>query len=328
MDLLSVYRDVIAVQTGAPGDLVNEEMRAEISALARRSTPEQNLRRIDAIFAAREKMMEFNAAAAAGAGVDDGGAADDRAGGGPYSGRRAHRHPPAPGVATTSALARRARGRAGRLLRRPARRAGEDGHGAGPVAVVEPAPGAAAATPHADAGPGPRSTARMWTGSAAATAASARPLAGAAGLRASRRGETIELSLLKVPAGDPDGRVGSLVVNPGGPGGSGIDYAADADLLLRRPSSGRSSTSSASTRAASAAAPRSTASPTSELDAFVALDPDPDTAARRSRAPTAARASSARAAWRSSGDLAAHVSTVEAARDIDVIAGRCSATAG
>ena len=59
MDLVSVYRDVIAVQTGAPGDLVNEEMRGEVSELARRSTPEQNLRRIDAVFSAREKMMEF-----------------------------------------------------------------------------------------------------------------------------------------------------------------------------------------------------------------------------------------------------------------------------
>ena len=34
-------------------------MRGEVSELARRSTPEQNLRRIDAVFAAREKMMEF-----------------------------------------------------------------------------------------------------------------------------------------------------------------------------------------------------------------------------------------------------------------------------
>jgi DNA polymerase-3 subunit delta' len=59
MDLVSVYRDVIAVQTGAPGDLVNEELRGDISALARQSSPEQNLRRIDAVFAAREKMLEF-----------------------------------------------------------------------------------------------------------------------------------------------------------------------------------------------------------------------------------------------------------------------------
>lgn len=59
MDLVSVYRDVIAVQAGAAGDLVNEEMRGELSGVARQSTPEQNLRRIDAVFAAREQMMEF-----------------------------------------------------------------------------------------------------------------------------------------------------------------------------------------------------------------------------------------------------------------------------
>jgi DNA polymerase-3 subunit delta' len=59
MDLVSVYRDVIAVQTGAAGDLVNEEMRVEIGGLARQSSPEHNLRRIDAVFAAREKMLEF-----------------------------------------------------------------------------------------------------------------------------------------------------------------------------------------------------------------------------------------------------------------------------
>jgi DNA polymerase-3 subunit delta' len=60
MDVMSVYRDTVAVQTGAAGDLVNEEMREAIADLARRSTPEENLRRIDAIFTAREQMMEFN----------------------------------------------------------------------------------------------------------------------------------------------------------------------------------------------------------------------------------------------------------------------------
>jgi DNA polymerase-3 subunit delta' len=60
MDLMSVYRDAIAVQVRAPGALVNEEMRAEVEEIARRSTPELNLRRIDAIFTAREQMMEFN----------------------------------------------------------------------------------------------------------------------------------------------------------------------------------------------------------------------------------------------------------------------------
>lgn len=58
MDLLSVYRDAIALQTGAATMLVNEEMRADIEDLVRRSTPEQNVRRIEAIFAAREQMLE------------------------------------------------------------------------------------------------------------------------------------------------------------------------------------------------------------------------------------------------------------------------------
>ncbi|MDQ3616661.1 MAG: DNA polymerase III subunit delta' [Actinomycetota bacterium] len=58
MDMLSVYRDTIAVQTGACVPLVNEEMRADVEQLSRRSTPEQNLRRIDALFAAREQMLE------------------------------------------------------------------------------------------------------------------------------------------------------------------------------------------------------------------------------------------------------------------------------
>ncbi|GGF49672.1 DNA polymerase III subunit delta [Marmoricola endophyticus] len=63
MDLASVYRDAIAVQVGAPGALVNEGQRTQVEALARDSTPEQNLVRIDAIFEAREQMLEFNVAA-------------------------------------------------------------------------------------------------------------------------------------------------------------------------------------------------------------------------------------------------------------------------
>lgn len=61
-DLVSVYRDAIALSVRAPGALVNEELRPELEELARRSTPEDNLRRIGAIFAAREQMQEFNVA--------------------------------------------------------------------------------------------------------------------------------------------------------------------------------------------------------------------------------------------------------------------------
>ena len=60
MDLVSVYRDAIAVAAGAPGRLVNEEIRGDIDQIVRSSTPELNLRRIAWIFEAREQMLEFN----------------------------------------------------------------------------------------------------------------------------------------------------------------------------------------------------------------------------------------------------------------------------
>ncbi|MGI9156657.1 MAG: DNA polymerase III subunit delta' [Marmoricola sp.] len=61
MDLVSVYRDAIAVQIGGPDvGLVNEENRADVMALAQSSTPEQNLTRIESVFTAREQMLEFN----------------------------------------------------------------------------------------------------------------------------------------------------------------------------------------------------------------------------------------------------------------------------
>ena len=60
MDLVSVYRDAIALSVGASTDLVNEEIRGDVALLARVSSPETNLRRIAAIFEAREQMLEFN----------------------------------------------------------------------------------------------------------------------------------------------------------------------------------------------------------------------------------------------------------------------------
>ena len=60
MDLASVYRDALALASGAPGRLVNEEIRGDIEQIVRASTPELNLRRIAWIFEAREQMLDFN----------------------------------------------------------------------------------------------------------------------------------------------------------------------------------------------------------------------------------------------------------------------------
>jgi DNA polymerase-3 subunit delta' len=60
MDLVSVYRDAIAVAAGAPGQLVNEEIRPDVEKVVRTSSAELNLRRIGWIFDARQQMLEFN----------------------------------------------------------------------------------------------------------------------------------------------------------------------------------------------------------------------------------------------------------------------------
>src|SRR3954453_23772155 len=48
-------------------------------------------------------------------------------------------------------------------------------------------------------------------------------------------GTTISLAVVKLPATDPAHRIGSLLLNPGGPGGSGVDYTGFAGAELYTP---------------------------------------------------------------------------------------------
>lgn len=56
LDLLSLFRDVLVVQLGADVDLVNAAQEAEVRRLAGESTPEQTIRRMDAIGEARTRL--------------------------------------------------------------------------------------------------------------------------------------------------------------------------------------------------------------------------------------------------------------------------------
>ncbi|MCB7135279.1 DNA polymerase III subunit delta' [Cellulosimicrobium marinum] len=56
VDLLSLYRDVLVVQLGADVDLVNTGLAETVRTLAADSTPEQTVRRMDAIGVARERL--------------------------------------------------------------------------------------------------------------------------------------------------------------------------------------------------------------------------------------------------------------------------------
>ena len=54
IDLTSFYRDVLAVQFGAAGGLVNEDLRPAVERIAAESAPEATLRRIEAVLGCRQ----------------------------------------------------------------------------------------------------------------------------------------------------------------------------------------------------------------------------------------------------------------------------------
>src|SRR5690606_32911052 len=56
LDLVAFYRDALAVRFGAAVELATEDRRADLEAVARSATPEQILRRIDAIMQCRRRL--------------------------------------------------------------------------------------------------------------------------------------------------------------------------------------------------------------------------------------------------------------------------------
>jgi pimeloyl-ACP methyl ester carboxylesterase len=130
-------------------------------------------------------------------------------------------------------------------------------------------------------------------------------------------GPTIRLAVLKVPAADPGRRIASLVVNPGGPGASGTDYAANAAQVFREPVRQVYDVVGFDPRGTGASDPVDCLGD-DELDQYVAEDPDPDTPAEVATYAGFVHALGAGCRERS-GQLAAHISTVEAARDLDVL---------
>lgn len=130
-------------------------------------------------------------------------------------------------------------------------------------------------------------------------------------------GESLTLAVLRMPAEHEDHAIGALLVNPGGPGVSGMDYAASARTYF-----------GAEVRAAYDIVgfdPRGVGDSTAvdclsdeRLDAFVASDPDPDTPGEQRESNRLLREFGDGCVARS-GSLASQVSTEDAARDIDVL---------
>jgi pimeloyl-ACP methyl ester carboxylesterase len=137
-------------------------------------------------------------------------------------------------------------------------------------------------------------------------------------------GRNIQLALIRAPATDPAHRIGALVTNPGGPGGSGVDFIReglaaepgqpavfDSDMRSRFDIVGFDP------RGVGGSAPIKCLNDAG-MDRFTALDPAPTTPAGITTLVTADKAYAA-ACQRNSGELLGAVGTPNAARDMDVL---------
>ncbi|GAB3245102.1 alpha/beta hydrolase [Nocardioides dilutus] len=134
-------------------------------------------------------------------------------------------------------------------------------------------------------------------------------------------GATIEVEVLRDPADDPSARVGSLVVNPGGPGAPGTSYAEQAGQVFRSALTDHFDVVGFDPRGTGASAPVDCLSDR-EMDAFLQADPVPDDAGEIGDVVEGLENFWAGCVTNTDGGadgIVAHVTTVEAARDMDVL---------
>ncbi|MGJ9423161.1 alpha/beta hydrolase [Aeromicrobium sp. CF3.5] len=129
-------------------------------------------------------------------------------------------------------------------------------------------------------------------------------------------GDTLELAVKVYPAGDSDASR-AVFVNPGGPGGSALDFADSMSTQFGSSVLDAYDVVGVDPRGVGESTPLECLSDAG-FDEFTQTDPDPDDPAEV----TALRESLTdlgTACQENSGELAAHVSTEEAARDMDVV---------
>lgn len=130
-------------------------------------------------------------------------------------------------------------------------------------------------------------------------------------------GATIELALLKVEASGES--QGSLVINPGGPGGSGVDYAQQAGFVISEDVRASYDVVGFDPRGVARSAPI-VCFDDAQMDDYLGSDPSPDDEQEETEA-TQLSQEFAEACASNAGELLPHVSTVEVARDLDVLRG-------
>ncbi|MCY0951332.1 alpha/beta hydrolase [Streptomyces sp. H27-S2] len=133
-----------------------------------------------------------------------------------------------------------------------------------------------------------------------------------------RSGQDVDIAVARRKATGPGKRLGSLVVNPGGPGGSGIGYLqAYAGIGYPAPVRAQYDMVSFDPRGVDRSTPVECLSGPA-MDKFTQVDQTPDDAAERTRLVAAFKEFAAACKERSQRILP-HVSTVDAARDMDLL---------
>lgn len=131
-------------------------------------------------------------------------------------------------------------------------------------------------------------------------------------------GRTVRLALIRYPAtGSPSQRIGSLLVNPGGPGASGVEFVRDGLSTIPAAIRQRFDIVGFDPRGTGSSDPvHCETGP--QLDALYALPPYPTAPAQVTTLDDASR-QEALACKARLGPLLAHLSTEDAARDLDAI---------
>ncbi|MDC5696277.1 alpha/beta hydrolase [Intrasporangium calvum] len=130
-------------------------------------------------------------------------------------------------------------------------------------------------------------------------------------------GDTFELALRKVPALKAEQKVGTLIINPGGPGGSGLEYAQFSSFVFSKRLRESYDIVGFDPRGIGASDPVACLSD-EDMDLLFENDPTPDDEAERDQLIRDTDDITERCA-REGGDRALHMSTTEVARDMDVM---------
>ncbi|MFI0424216.1 alpha/beta hydrolase [Spongiactinospora sp. 9N601] len=130
-------------------------------------------------------------------------------------------------------------------------------------------------------------------------------------------GERIQISVNRLRTEDQRQRIGAILLNPGGPGASGLNYARAATSVLTPQVRDRFDVIGFDPRGVGESTPIRCLS-TERLDAYLSLDNTPDSGAETGALEQGARRFGA-GCQAGSGRLLPHIGTVNAARDIDIL---------